>query len=99
MRTYVPTEFRKECTLCGTLWTNNKEFLKETTPVCEYSEFGLALRNHTCGTTLGVEPELLWPEKTEFYQKLWTYPDYFMVPIVRKKKQNEMEGGDYALEK
>ena len=63
----------KKCSCCSKEWATPDEFKTSTTRVC-YSDFigGLALHNCECGTTLGIDALLVYPEMKDTLMDLWT---------------------------
>lgn len=53
----------KTCSRCKKDFTTREEFLSQTVTVTDCDAMGLALRNCTCGTTLGVWAECLFPQR------------------------------------
>lgn len=89
----MPWIFKKECLPCGIKWDNPQDFIRDTRYICDVSEMGLALRNcKACDTTLGVEPEALYPDLADEYIKLWeSNPKYW---LVRRLRNNRSKGGE-----
>lgn len=75
----------KKCSNCSLAWATRESFLKATTYVCDFCEVGLAMRNCMCGTTIGIESELLYPDKD--WNTFWkSDPKYWLVIKLRKDK-------------
>lgn len=45
----------KVCSCCGHTWNTREDFIKTTTFIGDWKEFGLLLYNCKCNTTLSIE--------------------------------------------